>query len=102
MGLLRKNMNDKKYEAQIENGHATIPKEEKQLLDEHQKPEHDNVMYLDEFNPPDGGWGWVVCIASFWTNGTVFGILNTFGILYVKMLDEFDNGDKNLAFKICE
>ena len=56
------------------------------------------------FNPPDGGWGWVVCIAAFWTNGTVFGILNTFGILYVNMLQKFDNGNdsSNLAFKICK
>ena len=57
-----------------------------------------------DFNPPDGGWGWVVCIASFWTNGTVFGILNTFGILYVEMLRKFDDGNdsSNLAFKICK
>ena len=55
-----------------------------------------------DFTPPDGGWGWVVCLASFWTNGTIFGILNTFGILYVKMLEEYDNGDPNLRFKTCE
>ncbi|XP_077977507.1 monocarboxylate transporter 10-like [Glandiceps talaboti] len=40
--------------------------------------------------PPEGGWGWVVCVASFWTNGTVFGILNSFGILFVAMLDDPD------------
>ena len=56
----------------------------------------------EEFQPPDGGWGWVVCLASFWTNGTVFGILNTFGILYVKMIEEFDNGEPDMAFKTCE
>jgi hypothetical protein len=37
-------------------------------------------------DPPDGGWGWVVCICSSWTNGTVFGVINTFGILFVEML----------------
>ncbi|XP_064629022.1 monocarboxylate transporter 10-like [Lineus longissimus] len=37
-------------------------------------------------DPPDGGWGWLVCIGSSWTNGTVFGVINTFGILFVEML----------------
>ncbi|XP_077977769.1 monocarboxylate transporter 10-like [Glandiceps talaboti] len=43
---------------------------------------------ISEHVPPEGGWGWVVCIASFWTNGTVFGILNSFGVLLVAMLDD--------------
>ena len=57
-----------------------------------------------EFTPPDGGWGWVVCLASFWTNGSVFGVLNTFGILYVKLLKEFDDGtnSSDIAFKTCK
>ena len=43
----------------------------------------------DIFVPPDGGWGWVVCLASLWANGTVFGIINTFGIIYVQMRDQY-------------
>ena len=43
----------------------------------------------DVFVPPDGGWGWVVCLASLWANGTVFGIINTFGIIYVQMRDQY-------------
>ncbi|XP_070557441.1 monocarboxylate transporter 10-like [Ptychodera flava] len=37
---------------------------------------------------PEGGWGWVVCFASFWTNATVFGINNCFGVLLVAILDD--------------
>ncbi|XP_071501226.1 monocarboxylate transporter 10-like [Diadema antillarum] len=44
---------------------------------------------------PEGGWGWVVCLASCWTNGVVFGIINSFGVLYVVML-KLDGAD---AFK---
>ncbi|KAI0224011.1 Monocarboxylate transporter 10 [Lamellibrachia satsuma] len=51
------------------------------------------------FVPPDGGWGWVVCWMSFWTNSVIFGLLNTFGIIYVEMLREFDNGEEDLSFK---
>ncbi|XP_070567930.1 monocarboxylate transporter 10-like [Ptychodera flava] len=36
----------------------------------------------------EGSWAWLVCFASFWTNGTVFGILNSFGVLLVAMLED--------------
>ena len=56
---------------------------------------------MEDFVPPDGGWGWVVCFASFWTYGTIFGILHNFGTLYVTLLEEFDTGEVNsdIAFK---
>ncbi|XP_067128798.1 monocarboxylate transporter 10-like [Centruroides vittatus] len=41
------------------------------------------------FVPPDGGWGWVVCFASFLVNGTIFGIMNSSGILFVKLKETF-------------
>ena len=59
------------------------------------------VNKMEEIDsPPDGGWGWIVCLTSFWTNGTIFGILNTFGILFVELLREFDD-DGDIAFKTC-
>ncbi|KAH7937327.1 hypothetical protein HPB49_010771 [Dermacentor silvarum] len=30
----------------------------------------------------DGGVAWLVCLASFWVHGAVFGIINCFGVLY--------------------
>lgn len=54
------------------------------------------------FTPPDGGWGWVVCLASFWTNGTIFGIMNCFGVLYVKLKDRFAETHEEAAFVTCE
>lgn len=50
------------------------------------------------FQPPDGGWGWLVCFASFWTNGTIFGIMNCFGVLYVKLKDKFGGTHEEAAF----
>ena len=55
-----------------------------------------------QFVHPDGGWGWVVCWMSFWTNAVIFGMLNTFGIVYVEMLREFDNGNDDISFKTCK
>ena len=56
------------------------------------------------YEAPDGGcWAWVVCMTSFLTNGIIFGILNTFGILYVGLLQEFDDGSgESIAFKTCK
>ncbi|XP_046550192.1 monocarboxylate transporter 10-like [Haliotis rubra] len=52
-----------------------------------------------DFEQPDGGWGWVVCFTSMWANGTVFGIINTFGIVYVHMRDLYAKDDPDVSFK---
>ena len=52
--------------------------------------------------PPDGGWGWAVCFASFYSNAVIFGYINTFGILYVHIIDEFGAGVDDIAFKSCK
>ncbi|XP_060607305.1 monocarboxylate transporter 10-like [Ruditapes philippinarum] len=53
----------------------------------------------DAFVPPDGGWGWIVCLTSLWANGTVFGIINTFGIVYVQMRDHYSKDDPEVSLK---
>lgn len=56
-----------------------------------------------EFEPPEGGWGWVVMFAAMWCNGSVFGIQNAFGILFVYLLQEFGSpDDKDLQFRTCK
>lgn len=53
-----------------------------------------------QLEPPEGGWGWVVMLASMWCNGSVFGIQNAFGILFVSLLKEFGSeNDDDLRFK---
>lgn len=53
-----------------------------------------------EFEHPEGGWGWVVMLASMWCNGSVFGIQNAFGILFVYLLKEFGSeDDSDLRFR---
>ena len=45
---------------------------------------------------------WAVCFTVCCVNGSVFGIMNTFGILFAAMMDEFENtGQSNLAFRLC-
>lgn len=53
-----------------------------------------------EFVHPEGGWGWVVMLAAMWCNGSVFGIQNAFGILFLSLLREFGSeDDDDLRFK---
>ena len=42
---------------------------------------------------PDGGWGWVIVASSFFIQSLVFGVIYTFGILFVNLLDVFDAGE---------
>ncbi|MBN3295105.1 monocarboxylate transporter 10 [Amia ocellicauda] len=82
--------------------------EEKPLTAEQQQEDGDDKgapLPADEaqdggFEPPEGGWGWVVMLAAMWCNGSVFGIQNAFGILFVSLLEEFGSpDDEDLKFK---
>jgi len=35
---------------------------------------------------PDGGWGWVICLAAFICNVATDGILFSFGVFYAELL----------------
>uniref|UniRef100_UPI00398F10AE monocarboxylate transporter 8-like n=1 Tax=Pristiophorus japonicus TaxID=55135 RepID=UPI00398F10AE len=52
------------------------------------------------FQVPEGGFGWVVVFAATWCNGSIFGIQNSFGILYVMLLKELEGRhDPSIQFK---
>ena len=39
---------------------------------------------------PDGGWGWVVVLASFLSFVILDGAMFTYGVFYVELLDYFE------------
>ena len=43
--------------------------------------------------PPDGGWGWLVMMASFFTNLLVDGVCYTYATVYQGLMDTFEAGD---------
>ncbi|KAM8792280.1 monocarboxylate transporter 10 [Rhynchonycteris naso] len=50
--------------------------------------------------PPEGGWGWMVMLAAMWCNGSVFGVQNACGVLFVSMLNTFGSKDDDqMVFK---
>lgn len=40
--------------------------------------------------PPDGGWGWLVLLASVMVNFLIPGTVKSFGVLFVEFLEVFD------------
>ena len=48
--------------------------------------------------PPDGGWGWVVVLASLVTNIIVDGVCFSFGMFYVEFIDVFKEGRGKTAW----
>ena len=47
----------------------------------------------DNDRKPEGGWGWVVCCGTFSVNFIVFGIHNSFGVVYEYLVDEQNMGE---------
>ncbi|KAM3913112.1 monocarboxylate transporter 9 [Leptodactylus fuscus] len=48
--------------------------------------------------PPDGGWGWVIVVASFFIQFLCYGSPLAVGVLYVEWLDVFDEGKGKTAW----
>ncbi|XP_031628934.1 monocarboxylate transporter 12-like [Contarinia nasturtii] len=59
-----------------------------------QKASKNSANVDDELpiTPPDGGYGWVVVIASFFIHIITDGITYSFGVMYVELLKEFNEG----------
>lgn len=51
------------------------------------------------FEPPEGGFGWMVVFAATWCNGSIFGIHNSVGILYSMLLEEEKEKNRQVEFQ---
>jgi len=58
----------------------------------------DNVDQATVALPPDGGWGWAVVAAAFFSNLIVGGICYMFGVIMPELLDYFQAGKGKTAF----
>ena len=39
-----------------------------------------------EFQPIDGGYGWIVCLATFWCFGIIIGMDSNYSLIYNKLV----------------
>ncbi|XP_065568498.1 monocarboxylate transporter 5-like isoform X2 [Artemia franciscana] len=59
---------------------------------------HDDVDISPEYVvPPDGGWGWVIVVASFFCNLVVDGIIFSFGMIMSHLVVHFDESRSKVA-----
>ena len=57
-----------------------------------------NKSLQEEPIAPDGGYGWVVMIASFFSSVIVDGVCFAFGIFYLEYLDTFQEDRSKTAW----
>lgn len=86
----------------LRNGNATttVVKLDSQV---HQKKKDVVVVGGDdeqeEFQPPDGGSrAWLVMVGSFFCNGIIFGVINSYGVIFKKLNDDLksqSDGDES-------
>ncbi|KAM8952432.1 monocarboxylate transporter 10 [Pelodytes ibericus] len=92
-----------KEEEKKENGEWTsgpVVDTEKKTSDEIPETNLDTAVDSKAFEPPDGGWGWIVMLAAMWCNGSVFGIQNACGVMFISLIEEFGSAnDDQLTFK---
>ncbi|KFB52070.1 AGAP001782-PA-like protein [Anopheles sinensis] len=60
--------------------------------------ENSSLGAYAEARPPDGGWGWVVCFASFMVNLIADGVTFSFGVMYMELLSYFGEGKGKTAW----
>ncbi|WAR15037.1 MOT9-like protein [Mya arenaria] len=53
---------------------------------------------------PDGGWGWVVCVACFLVHMLIDGLFYSFGVIYVELLEYYGStrGSTALIGSLCQ
>jgi hypothetical protein len=52
----------------------------------------------EELEPPDGGFGWVVCASAFFLQLICDGLLFSFGVLYISLLEHFEEGKSTTSW----
>ncbi|XP_075691836.1 monocarboxylate transporter 8 [Rhinoderma darwinii] len=58
-------------------------------------PSHGDQEEEMRIRVPEGGFGWVVALAATWCSGSIFGIHNSFGMLYVILQEEMDDSERH-------
>jgi len=66
-------------------------------LDRLPKFQEDDEISLPLILPPDGGYGWVIAMASFFGNMIVDGVCYTFAVIYTELLNHFEAGKGKTA-----
>ncbi|XP_053658725.1 uncharacterized protein LOC128707793 [Anopheles marshallii] len=82
----------------LSNGSATSTSSSGSSSSSSSSNENSSLGAYAEARPPDGGWGWVVCFASFMVNLIADGVTFSFGVMYIELLSYFGEGKGKTAW----
>ena len=73
-----------------ENSMSDMTSEERcHEVSEEDDQQADTVIKVNHKPPPDGGWGWVVCLGAWIVNFLTVGQQNAAGVVYSALLNEY-------------
>ncbi|XP_034959930.1 monocarboxylate transporter 7 [Zootoca vivipara] len=49
---------------------------------------------------PDGGWGWIVAFAFFFVEALTYGIIKSFGVFFIDLMESFDESNSRISWII--
>ena len=52
----------------------------------------------DEFIPLDGGYGWIVCLATFWCFGIIIGMDYNYSLIYNKLVVVYNTTENHVVY----
>lgn len=55
------------------------------------------ICLQENIVPPDGGYGWVVVFGAFFVQFWVAGLVKSYGVLYVEVMETFKGSSATLA-----
>ena len=51
-----------------------------------------------EFQPIDGGYGWIVCLATFWCFGIIIGMDYNYSLIYNKLVVVYNTTENHVVY----
>lgn len=76
-------MEDQAQNNLLKNGNATTT-----VVKLERRPQRED-QEQEEFTPPDGGSrAWLVMVGSFFCNGIIFGVINSYGVIFKELYED--------------
>lgn len=57
-----------------------------------------NEIEYESFIRKEGGWGWVVVVASAYCFGIIVGMINNYALIYNKLIEIFSETEHHILY----
>jgi hypothetical protein len=61
-------------------------------------PNDDSKEEEEEFEQIDGGYGWIVCLATFWCFGIIIGMDYNYSLIYNKLVIVYNTTENHVVY----